>query len=181
MKRTPLILGAIPLTILAGASIGTAVATDPIGRAGDPLEQIPRHQVESRSAAEAQAMLAPQNQYPLETPDGVVAVAELAYHGRLRNRMREQPVYGAASEAEAFGVDEQARFALVEQTALHTAEQLQAPPDGFVPLEDGVFENVAPAPSPPPAQRTRFAQRDVELQGKARMIDVEAQLDATSR
>ena len=178
MKRTPLFLGAIPLTIFTGALIGTAVATEPIGRAGDPLEQIPRHQIESRTIDEARAMTASQNQYPLETPEGVIEVGELAYHGRLRHRMREQPLYGAQSEADAFAIPDEARHLATDSEPRGIRNQ----PANFVPLEDGIFENSAPtaqasAPATPQtaAPRTRFAQRSAALEGKARVIDVEAQ------
>lgn len=183
MKRTPLILGAIPLTIFAGAAIGTSVTADPIGRAGNPLEQIPRHEIETRTADEARAMTATRNQYPLETPEGVIEVRELAYHGRLRDRMREQPLYGADTEAEAFGMAEDTQLLAAENEANRTHATAPVQPANFVPLEEGVFENTddttapATAQAAPATQRTRFAQRNAALEGKARVIDVEAQLN----
>ena len=183
MKRTPLVLGAIPLTIFAGAAIGTSVTADPIGRAGDPLEQIPQHEIETRTADEARAMTATRNQYPLETPEGVIEVGELAYHGRLRDRMREQPLYGAETETEAFGMAQDTQLLTSEGEAASATASAPTQPANFVPLEEGVFENTdnttAPvAPQAPPAtQRTRFAQRDAALEGKARVIDVEEQLN----
>ena len=186
MKPTPLLLGAIPLTIFTGALIGTAVATEPIARATDPIAEVPQHKVETRSTEEAQAMIAPRNHYPLKTPDGVIEVAELTYHGRMRHRLREQPLYGAQSEAEAFGAMEPA---VIVSDEPHLAEARDLP-ENFVPLEPGVFENTArTAPKPAdnttqqaaaPGERTRFAQRDAELEGKARMIDVGSEI-RTSR
>lgn len=180
MKSTPLFLGAIPLTIFAGALLGNAVATEPIARATDPIAELPRHEVETRTIEETRAMKAPRNQYPLKTPQGVIQVSELAYHGRLRQRLREQPFYGAHSEADAFGT--------VEMPAAGTQEPVAGEPRNlsanYVPLEPGVFENGAEA-APNPVRQTassrplaRFAQRDAELEGKARVIDVESELAA---
>ncbi len=183
MKRTPLILGAIPLTIFAGAAIGTSVTADPIGRTANPLEQIPQHEIETRTADEARAMTATRDQYPLETPDGVIEVGELAYHGRLRDRMREQPLYGAETEAEAFGVVEDTELLAAESDAGNAYAGAPIQPANFVPLEEGVFENTdntaAPADTKtaPAVQHTRFAERNETLEGKARVIDVEAQLN----
>lgn len=178
MPATPLILGAIPCAIFAGALIGTNIPTEPVNHtAADPLEQIPQHQVESRSLAEARNLVAPRNHYPLETPDGTVEVAELAYHGRLRDRMRDQPLYGAENEAEAFAMAEDAP----ESPALSAfdppvtrshPDAAQRLPDNFVPLEPGVFENTQPSPQP----ADRVAQNTTPAEGEARVIHVAQEL-----
>ena len=198
MTRTPLILGAIPLTIFAGALVGTAVATEPLKIAADTAYTAPTHAVEDRSLAEAQAMIGPQNQYRMETPDGIVEVSELALRGRFRNRMREQPYYFAGSEDEAYGLDgQQPEFANYEQSAEQSAADraervadramaaadnaatAAAPmPANFVPLERGIFENTEAAPAPQP---TRFAQRDAMLKGAMAPADRAAGTTGTAR
>ena len=155
MKPLPMILGAMSLAVATGALAGASLPTTPITRHGDILAEVPRHQVQSRTIEETHAMIAPRDHYPLETPAGVIPVAELEYHGRLRNRMREQPLYGAETEAEAFGMERPDTIALEAEPAsrivvadsrpVAAADLAQASvaarlPDNFVPLEEGIFE-----------------------------------------
>ena len=199
MKPTPAILGAITLAITAGTALGMSTPTDPLTNYSDTLSTLPQHAMESRSSDAARKMIAPRDQYPLETPEGVIEVSELAYHGRLRNRMREQPLYGATSEAEAFAMSQDlstSDYRRYERSAALDAQQpdlsatrdrdvqrastQQNLPQNFVPLESGIFENTGnsrvQASQEEANRRDRFARRDANLAGKARTINVQAEL-----
>ena len=85
MKHAPHILGAVAIAAIVGALSGAAIADTPIlTRAqtvtpGDaPLSTV-------GNAAMRNVRPLP-NHYPLETPKGTIEVAELALHGRLRDR-----------------------------------------------------------------------------------------------
>ena len=177
MKTTPVILGAIALAIGAGTALGMTTPTNPLRSADDTLAALPKHAMESRSLEEAREMVAKDDQYALETPQGRVEVAELAFHGRLRDRRRDVPLYGARTEAEAYGMDTGPSYAEAldaqQPQQLAAAEPMEA---AFVPLEEGIFERVAVREIP--ARQARFEQRDRRLEGQARVINVEAELAA---
>ena len=198
MKTTPAVLGAICLALSAGTALGLSTPTQPLSDYSDTLADLPRHALNTPSPEEARKMIAPRDQYPLETPDGVVEVAELAFHGRLRSRMREQPFYGAESEIDAFAMvdasyevqptrtfDERARYARADygRASLSGASQTSAlaevrktqqeTPSNFVPLEDGIFEVRAAAENAPHQAGPRV-ERTAANDGQARLIDVSA-------
>lgn len=88
MKISPWILGAAVLVPVAGAFIGKNMSTEPIGVHADVLATIPER---PRIAAAAPLRNTHQrlpDHYALETPEGRIEVAELAWHGRYRDRMR---------------------------------------------------------------------------------------------
>lgn len=85
MKYTPHILGAVALAAIAGALSGATIGDSRVlERSQD--DTLPEARL---IAASNQAMRDGRrlpDHYPLKTPDGTIEVAELALHGRLRDR-----------------------------------------------------------------------------------------------
>ncbi len=100
MIISPKILGAAALVPIFGFTCGAlaaaAIETKPVtGGKEDYLADLPAQHMQTASPEQARAMKARANHYPLETPHGTIEVAELAYHGRLRNRLPERALYEA--------------------------------------------------------------------------------------
>lgn len=205
MKPTPVILGAITLAIGAGTALGMSTPTDPLSKYSDTLATLPQHAMENRTADEARKMIASRDQYPLETPDGVIEVRELVFHGRLRDQTRRMAAYRegnfdaapVANDA-AYRVDyrgyERAQALDAQQPILQPSDQryeqvreqqaAEMRQASFVPLEEGIFERRVAAREIPRRETqakeraTRFAQRDAMLEGQARTVNVQAELAA---
>lgn len=198
MKPTPMILGAITLAIGAGSALGMSTPTDPLTRTSNTFDTIPQHAIERRSEEEARKMIAPRDQYPLETKDGVIEVSELVMHGRLREqterRERMAAMFDAQLEAieyesvvdyrsyqQARALDAQQPVVRVRHTRLdQVREEQRLTQAGYVPLEDGIFERrTASREIPARSVRSeRFAQRDPIAEGDAQLIYVEQELAA---
>ena len=193
MKPTPMILGAMALAIGAGTAVGMSTPTDPLSRYGDTFDNIPRHATQFASVDEQRRMIAPRDQYPLVTPEGTIEVAELVFHGRLRDRVRrvqslEQSLGLAASEEgyysarnvsfeQAQALDAQQPIPQPSDDRLETARLQQA---SYVPLEQGIFEQRVAVREIPARNMSanRLAQREAANDSRARTIDVEAELAA---
>ncbi len=148
MRYVSSMLGALGIAIAGGLTLGMTTPTDPITRDSDPLANIPQHEVQSLSVEDARKRQPARDQYPLKTPDGVIPVRELAYYGRMRSRMREQPMYGAQSEAEAFGLDQRHDYdnqraldAMQPRPAAQPQHAASRHEGNFVPLEPGIFDD----------------------------------------
>ena len=85
MKFTPQILGAVAVIAIAGAVSGATIADTPMLTRGHP-DTLPKAQIVSYDRQTTQWAKAPPNHYPLKTPNGTIEVAELALHGRMRDR-----------------------------------------------------------------------------------------------
>ena len=105
MQISPWFLGACACACLVGGVAGTSIAADPVSR-GDSqwMDTIPNHQIAYPDAAEASKLVAPRDQYDLETPNGVIPVSELAFRGRLRDRYRDVPMISPVGDV--YGPDE---------------------------------------------------------------------------
>ncbi|WP_340588889.1 hypothetical protein [Erythrobacter alti] len=99
MKISPWILGAAALVPIAGAVAGASVSTDPIGVTQDVTALLPERPLVSNKAPMHRESLP--NHYALETPEGVVEVADLALRGRHPDRYRRAQAMEAAYAAEA--------------------------------------------------------------------------------
>lgn len=182
MQSGTMILGALAAAICGGAALGASVPTTPVTRYDDTFAAVPHHAPQTVDPEEFKRMIASRDQYPLETPSGVIPVEDLAFHGRLRSRLREQPLYGARSEAEAFGMESEYRS--VVQASVQSApaaagknagaqpQMAQAMPANFVPLEDGIFENTDTARPARPASAADRSQPVRIAQGQAGVVRV---------
>lgn len=121
MQARSVFLGAMVAAICGGATLGTSTPTNPISRYSDTFAMVPGHAPQTVSAEKARSMVASRDQYPLQTRKGVIPVQDLAYHGRLRSHLREEPLYGAQNEAEAFG--QESEYQSVVNASLHGREK----------------------------------------------------------
>ncbi|MBX7528562.1 hypothetical protein [Qipengyuania vesicularis] len=85
MKYAPHLLGAIAVVAIVGAVSGASVGDSPILIRGHH-ESLPEARIVRAANADLRDTSRPPDHYPLETPQGTVEVAELALHGRLRDR-----------------------------------------------------------------------------------------------
>ena len=85
MKITPQMLGAVAVVAIAGAVSGATIGDSQVLMRGH-TDTLPEAQIVTAANAEMRTMRNPPNHYPLETKDGTIEVAELALHGRLRDR-----------------------------------------------------------------------------------------------
>ncbi|RPF72199.1 hypothetical protein [Aurantiacibacter spongiae] len=84
MKFSPWILGAAALVPVMGAYAGANVGTDPIGPGADVTAALPASSASVRDAAPVTHERLPDH-YAMETPEGRVEVADLAWRGRYRD------------------------------------------------------------------------------------------------
>tara|TARA_E500000305_G_C3965922_1_gene209491 strand:+ start:32 stop:613 length:582 start_codon:yes stop_codon:yes gene_type:complete len=183
------ILGAAALVPIFGFTCGAlaaaAIDTTPVtGGHDDYLADIPAQQMQTVSPEQAKAMQARANHYPLETPDGTIEVAELAYHGRLRNRLSERALYEARyGEGYLYDVAaEEERDAVAEAMPdmawpVDPAVVTGIGPHEGTPLDAGDEMLIYDQPVEAPAQpvNPEIAYRDGR-QGGPRMINVAAEL-----
>ena len=139
-----------------GAASGQAIGDTPILRGGSeqalPLAKTPYEAVEGQTETER-----PPDHYPLVTPDGTIPVAELALHGRMRDRddgwyAVEEPVFLDAQYEDDFSEAE--------------IDRLARP----VPTVAEVRIDQTPGPLPQPQQSDNAAEG-------VRIVDVSAALD----
>lgn len=160
MQTVSALLGAAGIAVIGGVALGASVPTNPITKNQDLLAGIPKHEIASLTPEEVARRTPKQDQFPLETADGVIPVHELALHGRLMNRMREQPLYGARSYDEAYGLAAYAETGIggpadaVDYGAHEVAAIAHPSGHGntganFVPLEPGIFEYSSANPAGP--------------------------------
>ena len=88
MKPLPMLLGAVALALTTGAVAGNALSTEPLGANQDVSHILPQRATVAYPGELKRVEPLPDH-YPLETPDGVIEVAELAWHGRYRDRYRQ--------------------------------------------------------------------------------------------
>ena len=182
MRYLPHSLAALAVVAIAGAVSGEAIGDSPVLKA-DVQETLPDAQPMSATQLPSPSSKRPPDQYPLETPDGVIEVGELAMHGRLRdtphahwwrNANRD---LGAQYEAQYDEAD-LARLAHEEALIAYTAqppapapamEQVQAPQR--VTRAEAPMALAEPAAPEPPAPAARASI------GNAKSIDVAAALE----
>ena len=85
MRFTPHMLGAMAVIAMAGAVSGATIGESPI-LTKSHADNLPQSVIVSTSNAALTNKDSPPNHYPLETENGTIEVAELALHGRLRDR-----------------------------------------------------------------------------------------------
>ena len=85
MKYTPHILGAVAMVAIAGALSGATIGESRMlaGGQGDNLPETQLVTASNQAMRDAKSL---PDHYPLKTPEGTIEVAELALHGRLRDR-----------------------------------------------------------------------------------------------
>lgn len=184
LKVPPWVLGAVALVPLAGALIGNSVNTDPLGVASDVTSTIPDRPLDVAYQRPLESSPRLPDHYAMETPEGVIEVAELAFYGRYRDRRATyispppEPYDYEADLARLEArwnergagsrLDSRAQAALDarqprmrhDETGRHTANEKPAP----------VEPDLAVAAPP-----VRLASAD-EIGSSARVIDVEAEL-----
>ena len=85
MKFTPHIMGAVAVVAIAGAVSGATIGDSPVLKKGH-TDTLPTAPIVRASDGAMNGGVRPPDHYPLKTPQGTVEVAELALHGRLRDR-----------------------------------------------------------------------------------------------
>ena len=85
MKYAPHAIGALAVVAIAGAVSGATVGDSPILKRGYH-ETVPEVPIVRSANSYQRATRRPPDHYPLKTPKGTIEVAELALHGRLRDR-----------------------------------------------------------------------------------------------
>ena len=85
MRITPHMLGAAAVIGMAGAVSGAAIGESPI-LTRSHSDSLPQSTVVSTASKSLTQRGSPPDHYPLETEQGTIEVAELALHGRLRER-----------------------------------------------------------------------------------------------
>lgn len=85
MKFTPHILGAVAIVAIAGAVSGATIGESPVVERGltESTPEAPIVRASNTALRDAKRL---PDHYPLHTPNGTIEVAELALHGRLRDR-----------------------------------------------------------------------------------------------
>lgn len=176
MNIPPKILGAAALVPVLGFACGalaaTAIDTTPIvGGKEDYLADIPVQHQQTVSVEQAKAMKAKANHYPLETPYGTIEVAELAYHGRMRNRAPERALY-EARYGEGFAYEQAA-----EQSAPPVPEPI---PQMVWPVDPDAVTAIVPHEGPPLSgeEDMAIAEEPAPARGGPRVINVQAALAA---
>lgn len=186
MKFTPWLLGAAILAPVTGAIAGSQMSTEPIGVYADVTASLPDQPIAYNRAGPTLQQERLPDHYPLETPEGRIEVAELAWHGRYRDRVRlvEQAgdyyapagyarIDAAWDEAPAYGSSSRAAAALDAQQPSPPRLRMvnferTSPPDVIEVVPDTA------EPAPPPAQ-IAVMQRLPQNPG-ARIVDVSAEL-----
>ena len=85
MTFTPHIVGAVAVVAIAGAVSGATIGESPVLTRGHS-DTLPQAQMVTAANEAMRNGKRPPDHYPLETPQGTIEVAELALHGRLRDR-----------------------------------------------------------------------------------------------
>ena len=85
MKTTSMLLGAILLGPVIGLATAQTINTSPLQSRKDMLASIPRHQITQPDPSRAIASARLPDQYPLETPRGLIEVSDLMLHGLYSN------------------------------------------------------------------------------------------------
>ena len=193
MKFTPLIMGAVALTAIAGAASGAAIGQSPMLKELASETALPQTAAAAQATASREAPRQLPNHYPLETPQGTVEVAELALHGRMRDRggdlwwerRKSEPTafdaeydfYATASEERIARERRLAAFAgeAAPRSAPRDVRQVEAPPPP--PQPDRVSRAEAPlALSEPVQMRPAASPATDRVIGNAKVIDVQAEL-----
>ncbi|MGI8944187.1 MAG: hypothetical protein ACR2FJ_08180 [Qipengyuania sp.] len=189
MQANPVFLGACVVFALGGAVGGANVGTTPITRAGDSLGSIPQHSFVPPGPEVQRRIIAPRDQYALQTPQGEVAVDDLAWHGRWRGT-RMARSYASAEYEFAVPAYEELDYTTYRAPPLPQEPADRASADSSDPLRAGYSsaartqrpqdENEAATQfAPHPAASDPQKQTDSSSShGNARLIDVAATLAA---
>ncbi|MXO97256.1 hypothetical protein GRI34_12595 [Erythrobacter aquimaris] len=100
MKISPHLLVAAALVAVGGAVGGSAIGDSPI-IARSSQDSLPEAQIAFAPQTPRQASERPPNQYPLQTADGTIPVAELALHGRYRDTAHARSMLRAKDQEQA--------------------------------------------------------------------------------
>lgn len=116
MKVSPWILGAAALVPVAGAVAGTQMSVEPIGIGADVTATLPdRVEIAEAGPGRLTRERLPDH-YAMDTPEGRVEAADLAWRGRYRDRL-EQAYAQADIDAEWAAMEAQWDAASYEAAA----------------------------------------------------------------
>ncbi len=191
MKITPQVLGAVAVVAIAGAVSGATIADTPM-LTRSHSDTLPEAQIVSVGNQALRSAERPPNHYPLVTPDGTIEVAELALHGRMRDRggamwwddgdtdrvdlNAEYDFYATASPER---IEHERRLLAFtegpqEQSARHTSSQTVTRAEAPMALAEPVAVVVTtPAPARPQLASTTQV-------GGAQSVDVSAALSTSN-
>ena len=182
MKFTPHIVGAVAMVTIGGAVSGAMIGESPVLKRGH-IDSLPEAQMVMAGNDTMRSTKRPPDHYPLKTPKGTIEVAELALHGRLRDRGGDMwwegrsdaradldanyDFYGTASPERiaherrllAF-TDGNAEFRQADRDAAPVAERRMTRAEAPMALAEPV--EIAAAPEPAKTQRI----------GNAKTVDV---------
>ena len=167
MKFTPLIMGAVALTAIAGAASGAAIGDIPMLKTSATQSTVPQASFASQSAASREAARQLPNHYPLETPQGTVEVAELALHGRMRDRGGD--LWWDRNESEGRHLDADYDFYATASEERVAREEALVAYTGEAPPRNAPRTAQPVAPPPPQAERVTRAEAPLALSEPAEM------------
>lgn len=193
MKYAPHLLGALAITLVAGAVGGAAIGDIGMVQRGH-TETLPQNAVVTTgNAALAKAERQP-DQYPLVTPEGTVEVAELSLRGRMRDHgydgwweAREEAQYESAEDYDFYATASPERIAHEERLLAFTdgrpeagdaAQQAQPRSRAEAPLALAEPEAVTTANNPAPAASTGSSPAAPNAIGNSKMVDISAALSS---
>ena len=191
MKYLPHMIGAVAIAAVAGAVSGQAIGDTEVLRAASQ-DTLPDAQPFA-TGSQPRTDRRPPDQYPLKTPDGTIAVSELALHGRLRDSAQAYWQRRGAQGAElsasyAIDFDEEALVRLAREEALiaYTSQPRAVAPVAAQPIEEPQRQTRAeapmalaePEPRAAPQSRVALEPRPAQSIGRAKTVDVAAALQA---
>ena len=179
MKISPHLLVAAAVVAVGGAVGGSAIGDSPI-IARSSQDSLPEAQVAFVPQTPRQASERPPNQYPLQTDEGTIPVAELALHGRYRDTAHARSMLRANRQEQATlaSVEQYYSDADVERLA-HSdlnADRSQQMSAGYVPQQQPPEQTQAVTPAQPEPAATQANSGEVRI-GNAKSIDVAAALE----
>ncbi len=185
MRFTPQMLGAAAVIGMAGAVSGAAIGESPI-LTRSHSDSLPQSTVVSTANKSLTQRGSPPDHYPLETKHGTIEVAELALHGRLRERggkmwWEDRETDDRAEmngEYDFYRTASPERIAHEERLLAFTrgrADLSRIEEDTFVPSRSRVRAEAPMALAEPvelSIQDTGISQGNEQRAGKAKTIDV---------
>lgn len=178
MKISPHLLVAAAVVAVGGAVGGSAIGDSPI-IARSSQDSLPEAQVATAPQSPRKAAERPPNQYPLQTDEGTIPVAELALHGRYRDTAHARSMLRANRQKQATlaSVDQYYSDADVERLAYSdlNADRSQQMSAGYGPQQPPEHTQAVTPPQPKPAA-PQADSSEVRI-GNAKSIDVAAALE----
>ncbi len=167
MKVSPWIFGAALIVPVIGAMAGSSISTEPLDTPQDISMLLPDNQINTYAATSPERPLS--NHYDLETPEGVVEVADLAFRGRNHEEYRRVEAMEAAYAAEMAAFNADMAPDLETYSASNIAESASADV-----TQDAALD-AAPDPTKDAHSASARAEASTIISG-ARIIDVQAAL-----